>query len=166
MNIYSKWMVYGSAGVLIILLFLMIFLLGHRPITPKDRTLITLKHCEYLESGKSYFEGQDVSSYLHSNELAGLSLGQIFSVMKEYPQYIPENIVGNTNIPALENIPPLKDAWGNPLNLMWRSNALKSNVSDGLTKKNLPVLIWSSGPNGSNEYGRGDDVYLNFTRQP
>lgn len=49
------------------------------------------------------------------------------------------------------------DGWGDPLNF-----AVNSNYSAGrilwLLRKTNSVAIWSSGPNGINDYGAGDDV--------
>jgi len=101
-------------------------------------------------------------SYIRSNEVAGLSLGQIFFAIREYPQYVPDEmvIITNTNIPAKVKLSVINDAWGRPLNFMWHEDAVKSNVCSELLKKNYPILIWSCGSNGSNEFGKGDDVFV------
>jgi hypothetical protein len=57
--------------------------------------------------------------------------------------------------------PNVLDAWKQPLQMMARSNLLTvPNVSPALLLKTNEVIIWSSGPNGSNEFGNGDDVFL------
>jgi hypothetical protein len=53
------------------------------------------------------------------------------------------------------------DAWGQSLWMMSKSNLLRiPNVSPTLSTKTNSVIIWSSGPNGNNEFGTGDDVFL------
>jgi len=48
------------------------------------------------------------------------------------------------------------DAWGQEYNIEWRSK-VPSNA-DILLLNNNPILIWSSGANGFNEFGGGDDI--------
>lgn len=55
------------------------------------------------------------------------------------------------------------DAWGRPLNFKLRSNEdlkisreLLNELKEGDTND---VIVWSSGANGTNEYGSGDDVF-------
>ncbi len=50
------------------------------------------------------------------------------------------------------------DAWGNLYNVEWRTNMVDI-VSPMLQENNNELLIWSSGANGINEYGHGDDIY-------
>jgi hypothetical protein len=50
------------------------------------------------------------------------------------------------------------DGWGRPYNVEWRSN-LVDVATSMLTWNDFPLLIWSSGENGVNEYGEGDDIH-------
>jgi hypothetical protein len=131
---------------------------------PRDqglRTLHTIRYCEWLQSG-SYPNSTNMISYIRSNEMTGLSLGQIFNVFQAYPSFEPDegNIINNTNIPTMAKKSVINDAWGRPLNFMWHEDAVKSNASHALLKKSCSILIWSSGPNGTNEFGGGDDVFV------
>ena len=55
----------------------------------------------------------------------------------------------------------LLDGWRQPLQMMLRSNlVLLPEVAPALLAKPSDVVIWSSGPNGVNEFGKGDDVFL------
>jgi hypothetical protein len=59
------------------------------------------------------------------------------------------------------NDPVVLDAWDRPLNIVLRSELLQDKaVSDSLRAKTNVVIIWSSGRDGTNEYGGGDDVVL------
>lgn len=50
------------------------------------------------------------------------------------------------------------DGWGNPLCIAWRSD-ISAKASTSLLKSiDLELLIWSSGPNGINEFGYKDDI--------
>lgn len=50
------------------------------------------------------------------------------------------------------------DGWGRPYNVEWRTN-LVDTASPMLIWNRFPLLVWSSGWNGVNEYGNGDDIY-------
>lgn len=59
------------------------------------------------------------------------------------------------------NQPTLLDGWKMPLHVMSRSNLLiLPGVSPLLLAKTNEVIIWSSGINGINEFGNGDDIFL------
>lgn len=50
------------------------------------------------------------------------------------------------------------DGWGRPYNVEWRTNIV--GVASPMLKANQDaLLIWSSGENGVNEYGNGDDIF-------
>ena len=58
-------------------------------------------------------------------------------------------------------IPLVVDSWGFELQIVRRSSYTElGNVSDRLLGKTNAALIWSVGPNGINEHGAGDDVFL------
>jgi len=54
----------------------------------------------------------------------------------------------------------LKDRWGNPLEVHTRIEAMTLNLPARLLGRTDSLIIWSKGPNGKNEYGRGDDVFF------
>jgi hypothetical protein len=154
------WIV-AVGGVFVVLLLLVNHKSDRVPHSKAEQTLHTIRYCEWLQSD-SYLTPSNMSSYIRSNEMAGLSLGQIFFAIQAYPQYVPEkeDISSNANIPTIVKASVMKDAWGQPLNFMWHEDAVKNNVCNALLKKNYPVLVWSSGPNGTNEFGDGDDVFV------
>lgn len=53
-----------------------------------------------------------------------------------------------------------RDAWGNRFNLDFKTNLVASGASAALLNSTFDLAVWSSGPNGSNEFGNGDDVVL------
>jgi len=58
------------------------------------------------------------------------------------------------------------DGWGKPLQIMCKTNLQnRAMISASLLSKTNRILIWSSGPNGSNEFGTGDDVFLQPLRK-
>ena len=124
-----------------------------------DRTIGTIKQYEWLESASGYLDSNQIVPFLRSNEAAGFSLNKVFRGMQLYPQDLPENLMANAKIHSPTNIDEIKDGWGNPILFMWCSSAQTGQISEGLLRKQFPVLIWSCGKNGSNEYGHGDDVY-------
>lgn len=50
------------------------------------------------------------------------------------------------------------DGWGCPYHLVWRTNLFWVDTPMIHATDN-ELLIWSSGPNGINEYGGGDDLF-------
>jgi hypothetical protein len=50
------------------------------------------------------------------------------------------------------------DGFGNPFNMELRKNLSSKKISTSLSSSNFELLVWSSGPNGINEFGFGDDV--------
>lgn len=128
-------------------------------ITDKDKTIQLLRYCEWLQSDSKYMTHAEFAAFLRTNESDGLSLCQIFAVMKAFPRHSPERIVDDTNI-QLKQIPMLTDGWSNSLNLIWRGEATNGVLNRSLLAEDGPVLIWSSGANGSNEYGNGDDLFI------
>ncbi len=59
----------------------------------------------------------------------------------------------------------LVDCWGNPINISWTASLDGGKPDPALLKEGqgcaMPdVAIWSSGPNGANEYGGNDDVFM------
>jgi len=50
------------------------------------------------------------------------------------------------------------DFWGNKLNIDYRENFPPGTAADKFKILKHKLLIWSSGPNGRNERGHGDDV--------
>jgi hypothetical protein len=57
--------------------------------------------------------------------------------------------------------PLVLDAWDHPLNFAYRTNLPEWGLVGSFRTKTNAIIIWSSGPNGRNEYGQGDDVILN-----
>ena len=53
------------------------------------------------------------------------------------------------------------DGWGRPYNVEWRSN-LVDVATRMLDWNNLPLQVWSSGENGVNEHGDGDDIHYYY----
>lgn len=54
----------------------------------------------------------------------------------------------------------LVDPWGNPYNVDELDNFIEEGLRDGLAYYSVDgVVVWSSGPNGINEHGDGDDRF-------
>jgi hypothetical protein len=51
------------------------------------------------------------------------------------------------------------DSWEQPLMVSWRSNIL-DKASRRLLEEHFSLIIWSKGPNRSNELGSGDDIFI------
>ena len=58
------------------------------------------------------------------------------------------------------------DGWGNRFNVEFKTNLLSRKVSQelrqALRNSGFDVMIWSSGPNGTNDFGYKDDIVLFF----
>ena len=65
-----------------------------------------------------------------------------------------------SNIPAgRHGTSALLDAWREPLMVYWKTN-LSPGAAQGLRKEHSVLIIWSKGPNRSNEWGAADDIFL------
>ena len=51
-----------------------------------------------------------------------------------------------------------RDGYGNLFNVDFTTNVVAHGASPGLTNTACDVVVWSSGRNGTNEFGNGDDV--------
>lgn len=51
-----------------------------------------------------------------------------------------------------------RDGYGNLFNVDFRTNVVAHGAVPALTKTAYDVVVWSSGRNGTNEFGNGDDV--------
>ena len=59
----------------------------------------------------------------------------------------------------------LIDLWGRPLQVKWREGLAGSNYEFLKASTDSPVIIWSLGPDGENDFGRGDDVVFRENAQ-
>ena len=50
------------------------------------------------------------------------------------------------------------DGWGRPFNLGKRVDVTAKDPASPLLRFPGDILVWSSGPDGTNQFGRGDDV--------
>jgi hypothetical protein len=50
------------------------------------------------------------------------------------------------------------DGYGNLFNVDFKTNLVARGAPPPLTNISLDVLVWSSGANGTNELGNGDDI--------
>lgn len=53
----------------------------------------------------------------------------------------------------------LTDFWGKPFILVMTNDTILNNLNVSLKRGNRPFVMWSSGPNQTNEMGGGDDVF-------
>jgi hypothetical protein len=53
-----------------------------------------------------------------------------------------------------------RDAWGHPFKVDFKTNLVAHEASAALLNGTFDLVVWSSGPNGSNECGYGDDLVL------
>ena len=54
----------------------------------------------------------------------------------------------------------LIDPWGTPYNISWFNDLDARSSARGKPQSQTELVVWSSGPNKTNEYGNGDDVVL------
>lgn len=113
-------------------------------INPAALTRYTLETCEELEAKA------------HKQTEAGL--------MQDYFDRIQQTDAYKGGYVALDlSTKRILDGWGNPLNVV-EKEILTTNqlVSQRLSSKTNRIIIWSSGANGRNEYGGGDDASLPY----
>jgi len=128
-------------GILILLtLFPSCFL--KEKINQKAATRHAIEECEKI----------DYETVAGSGDLAH-SVGEAIISSKVYQQ-------GYIKI-AISNGPIVLDAWSNQLQVITAEHLKRmTGVSPALLGKTNKIIIWSIGPNGSNEWGNGDDVFI------
>jgi hypothetical protein len=119
-----------------------------RGINPVALTRHAVEQCERVES--------KVLSGINNGTLP-TDLKVAFGSMVKQSETFAEGYIKMSE----DERPTILDAWKRPLQMMVRSNLLTlPNISPTLLSKTNAVIIWSSGPNGRNEFGNGDDVFL------
>lgn len=68
--------------------------------------------------------------------------------------------LGDINPPAFLHNEQIWDPWGKPMNVAWRSDIIQN--AQKLSWSPMELVIWSSGRNGRNEFGNGDDIIMPF----
>jgi hypothetical protein len=56
------------------------------------------------------------------------------------------------------------DGWGHPFNVASRGYVAGHDPVPALLQVQGDILVWSSGPDGTNQFGRGDDVVCPLTK--
>mgnify|MGYP006969463314 CR=1 FL=1 len=138
-----------SVGVaaLVVLSMTMELFLGGR-INPVALTRHAIEQCERIED--EVISGINNGSLQPDSQSAwGVVVTQLHTFREGY-------------IKVSEGAQPVVlDAWKQPLQMTAKSNLLAlTDVSPRLLAKTNTIVIWSSGPNQSNEFGHGDDIVL------
>lgn len=151
---WHKWVC--SSAWLLLLALAAVTLFGElcvaRRINPVGPTRLAISECEMIEHGVAVgVESGRLSSQLRLAYASALSGSP--AVRDRYIKmgHDPSAVV--------------LDGWGQPLHMMARTNLVKiSHASEALLLKTNRVVIWSAGPNGINEFGNGDDIFLRGVR--
>lgn len=81
---------------------------------------------------------------------------QVCAYCKEYMKRGKGVIFKTRNVVGVEL---LIDPWGRPYNVDMLSRFADDEIKEGLKDYTIGgMVVWSSGPNGINEYGDGDDI--------
>ncbi len=93
----------------------------------------------------------------HDRILSHESLtAQVCAYCKEYAKRVKGVVFKIRNVDGFEL---LIDPWGRPYNVDMLSRFTDEEIKKGLKDYTTGgVVVWSSGPNGINEYGNGDDI--------
>lgn len=54
------------------------------------------------------------------------------------------------------------DKWGSPLLFALSNSPSYEKLNPRLKRRARPVVVWSAGPNGTNDWGSGDDVFSEY----
>ena len=125
------------------------------PVTPapKVQTTLRLKHVYYamrvLEAENRLPIGEQLRQVSEGTTLeekwAFLLIDSVGSPEMK-PKYIKEQLC--------------RDGYGNLFNVNFKANLTAGGASSVLKQTSFDVVVWSSGRNGINEFGNGDDVVL------
>jgi hypothetical protein len=118
------------------------------PITDCKRTFADISLRMYAikeETNGGAQERMPATSGLELNSaLARLLTDEATRTGIRQPSYVERNL--------------LRDPWQRPFNVAWRSALTNLENEYVLLFEGGDIAIWSSGPNGTNEYGAGDDL--------
>lgn len=125
------------------------------PKMPREVTLDEIQQCYISIALLEHQSGQTLGQMmLHTAKTTG-RINEGFTLLLRTNGLFPSIKHG---IKSGTTSSELVDAWGRPLLFGWRDempdpqyNFLKTNV-------NMPLIIWSAGQNGTNEFGAGDDI--------
>jgi hypothetical protein len=92
-----------------------------------------------------------------SEQLAGVAGGT--TLQDKWEQLLVDNVAILKIEPKNVREGLVFDYWGNRFNLDFKSNLVAHQASAALLDTSFNFVIWSSGANGTNEFGNGDDVF-------
>jgi len=119
------------------------------PASPKSRTLAIINSVRFGITQMEVRQGIPIVELVRHST----NLNETITLLLLRNEIIERKLVSSNSFICVT------DAWGTPLQVMFR-NDLKNKANDFVLFRNNTnsVIIWSSGPNKTNEYGRGDDV--------
>ena len=144
---------FGLAFILILLL-LAVFS-PSAPVRRSEHSKLLIERC---------YQGQLMIGQKSENGLAGLlgteskgtELNAKFAATIEGIDGL--DLLGAT-VKTSNSVTTLVDGWERPLRVAWRADVLRLNATARVLARTNELLIWSSGKNGIDEFGGGDDVF-------
>src|SRR5687767_14217644 len=139
----------GGSG----LILAAVLIYTHRPkvtnSSPQTQTLMLLQHANVALALALLDIEEDGVRSLEGIPSGDLLREAFLQLMKRYYPGPKNRIV--------QEMTNLRDGWQRPVFVYWRVDA--TNVSVALLANSGHLIIWSSGANGINDWGYGDDVY-------
>lgn len=141
----------------LVLLGLWVCVLGQavRP-TPETKTVATIRQC-YFSIGQNKSGESGAIEFLAAAERKGIGLSSAVNALRLNLDLTAQDLTNGTRL--LREHSPVLDGWREPLLVFWVTN-LPSRVSPSLLAEHRTVLIWSKGPNRTNDWGHGDDIFI------
>lgn len=143
-----------ALGCVLILWLLAVFS-PSAPAPRSERTKLLIERC---------YQGQLMIEQKSENGLAGLlgteskgtELNAKFAATIDGIDGL--DLLGAT-VKTSNSLTTLVDGWERPLRVAWRADVLRLNATARVLARTNELLIWSSGKNGIDEFGSGDDIF-------
>jgi hypothetical protein len=148
-------------GLAVIAAWLVFSYLPGRPV--RTRTVITMHKIAQILMDVDLLSGEGTEPSLLARvngELARMSGEESLTINRKMAVLLKST--GDKDITAGRLVAGdglFYDGWRRPLLFMHTNSVSYEQLNSVLRGKSRPIVIWSAGPNGTNEFGHGDDIF-------
>lgn len=123
--------------------------------SPQAKTSSRIYGCYFAMLNRES-EVDSTATFLKRAQTNGVGLNRAVAILVAHPERDLEDL--QQFLTNDLNLPMVLDAWSRPFIVEWKDNVAASFPVQKSNWPRCPVLVWSSGPNGINENGQGDDI--------
>ena len=153
-----KILVACAAGLAILCIVVISFLPPPKGVVNGPQTRMEIRLCYNVISYLENIRHKPLRIIISEERISGNLDAQLASLLSSNRSLL--NPTAQQFLKCSKGSSQLVDLWGRPLQVAWREDLANSNYEflKASTDTDSPVIIWSLGPDGKNDFGRGDDV--------